>query len=137
MCGQVPGQNSCLPGIQPLWCPSLTLDLTLLLRVTLRVTKSRNWKRISNSTSNVAWIRFAKIAFYDVFFCQDFLKSLWIQSGYAKRRIRPGRLNKALEACLLACTPAEHLDDICLYVWICFAFRWHKFFVEHKKSVDV
>ena len=45
---------------------------------------------------NVAWIPFATIVFHVVFCCPDFLKSIWRQTGYAKKQIWAGSLNKAL-----------------------------------------
>ncbi len=98
---------------QPHWCTSVTLDLTSSLCVALRMMQKILWNQIWVARAsrlrcicknphfkpppNVAWIRFAKIAFHEVFCCPDFLKSIWIQSRYAKV-ICTGSLNKALEA---------------------------------------
>lgn len=75
---------------------------------------------------NVVWIKFAKITFHVVFCCPDFLKSIWIQSAYAKKQIWAGSLNKALETRQFRLLPKTLLHSYGV------ASIWTKVFASHS-----
>ncbi len=59
----------------------------------------RNLIGLAFQTTSQMWLGsdLQKIAFHEVFCCPDFLKSIWIQSGYARKQIWAGSVNKAVK----------------------------------------
>ncbi len=86
--------NVLLDVCQALWPSSVqTVDTPVQIRFESRFKSPRH----------VVWILFAKIGFHVGFCCADFLKPIWIQSGYAKNPNWGGSLNKALHMLHISC----------------------------------
>ncbi len=139
--------SSSMDSAQSLWCTSVTLDFTSSLWVTQKTLWNQIWAARApdrdasveiQSESHfkappiVAWIRSAKIAFHVVCCCPDYLKSIWTQSGHAKKQIWAGSLNKAyvtgvlLLSCLKKCNRSVSVSQ----------YEWKYFLDYHYKEIE-